>query len=88
MAGPTSGFQGLELVPSEEVKTQVNIFLEHKDEDAEELSHRYDNIRIELEYPFPDKQVVKSKMSAGTATCPKCAALLCINQWFLFIFCM
>ena len=40
------------MVPNEEVKTQVNIFLEHRDEDAEELSHRYDNIRIELEYPF------------------------------------
>ena len=31
--------------------TQVTVFLNHKDEDAEELSHRYDNIRVELEYP-------------------------------------
>ena len=46
------GLQGLERVESEEVKTQVTVFLEHKDEDAEELSHRYDNIRIELEYPL------------------------------------
>ena len=42
----------LEKVDNEEVKTQVNVFHEHKEEDAEEFSHRYDNIRIELEYPL------------------------------------
>ncbi len=41
----------LEVVENDEVKTQVNIFLEHKEEDAEEFSHRYDNVQMELEYP-------------------------------------
>ena len=40
------------MVDNEEVKTQVHVFSEHKEEDAEEFSHRYDNIRIEMEYPF------------------------------------
>ena len=43
--------QVLETVENEEVKTQVHVFSEHKEEDAEEFSHRYDNIRIEMEYP-------------------------------------
>ena len=42
----------LETVENEEVKTQVHVFSEHKEEDAEEFSHRYDNIRIEMEYPL------------------------------------
>ena len=44
--------QVLETVENEEVKTQVHVFSEHKEEDAEEFSHRYDNIRIEMEYPL------------------------------------
>ena len=40
------------MVENEEVKTQVHVFSEHKEEDAEEFSHRYDNIRIEMEYPL------------------------------------
>lgn len=35
----------------EELRTHLNIFHEHKEEDLEEFSHRYDNIRMELEYP-------------------------------------
>ncbi len=42
----------LEVVENDEVKTQVNVFSEHKEEDAEEFSHRYDNVRMEMEYPF------------------------------------
>ncbi len=42
----------LEVVENDEVKTQVNIFSEHKEEDAEEFSHRYDNVRMEMEYPL------------------------------------
>lgn len=34
---------------NEEVKTQVSVFHEHKDEDAEEFGHRYDNIRLEMD---------------------------------------
>jgi len=35
---------------SSELQTQINLFYEHKDEDAEEFSHRYDNIRLLMEY--------------------------------------
>lgn len=41
----------LENVANEDVRTQVRIFSEHKEEDAEEFSHRYDNVRFEMEYP-------------------------------------
>ena len=34
------------------MRTQVNVFHEHKEEDSEEFSHRYDNVRIEFEYPL------------------------------------
>jgi len=37
---------------SSELQTQINLFYEHKDEDAEEFSHRYDNIRFLMEYPL------------------------------------
>jgi len=42
----------LENVANEDVMTQIRIFTEHKEEDAEEFSHRYDNIRFEMEYPL------------------------------------
>jgi len=42
----------LENVANEDVRTQVRIFSEHKEEDAEEFNHRYDNIRFEMEYPL------------------------------------
>nr|ALX18034.1 diaphanous-related formin [Lymnaea stagnalis]ALX18035.1 diaphanous-related formin [Lymnaea stagnalis] len=35
----------------EELKTHVKIFHEHKEEDQEEFSHRYDNISMEIEDP-------------------------------------
>ena len=50
-SSPNYNLQVLETVENEEVKTQVHVFSEHKEEDAEEFSHRYDNIRIEMEYP-------------------------------------
>ncbi|CAL1526820.1 unnamed protein product [Lymnaea stagnalis] len=40
----------------EELKTHVKIFHEHKEEDQEEFSHRYDNISMEIEYPFKQFQ--------------------------------
>ena len=46
--------QVLEEVKHELVQTQVNVFLEHRDDDAEEFSHRYDNVRLEFKYPFGD----------------------------------
>ena len=42
----------LEGVANEDVRTQIRIFDEHKEEDAEEFSHLYDNIRFEMEYPL------------------------------------
>jgi len=46
--------QHLENVANEDVLTQIRIFSEHREEDAEEFSHRYDNIRFEMEYPLTD----------------------------------
>jgi len=43
--------QNLKGLGNDEIKTQIRIFADHKEEDAEELSHRYDNIRLEMEYP-------------------------------------
>ena len=36
---------------NEDVRTQVNVFQEHQEEDAEEFQHRYDNIRLEMDEP-------------------------------------
>ena len=47
----TGVFQFLDTQEDEELRTHLNIFHEHKEEDLEEFSHRYDNIRMELEYP-------------------------------------
>ena len=47
-------YQHLENVANEDVLTQIRIFSEHREEDAEEFSHRYDNIRFEMEYPLTD----------------------------------
>ncbi|ELU08897.1 hypothetical protein CAPTEDRAFT_225699 [Capitella teleta] len=41
--GLIDALDSLEHVDNEEVKTQVRIFLEHKEEDFDELSHRYEN---------------------------------------------
>ena len=45
-------YQHLDNVANEDVRTQIRIFSEHKEEDAEEFSHRYDSIRFEMEYPL------------------------------------
>jgi len=37
---------------SEDLRTQIRVFNELKEEDNEELGHRYDNIRIVMEYPL------------------------------------
>ncbi|ESO00975.1 hypothetical protein HELRODRAFT_192510 [Helobdella robusta] len=41
----------LERHPNDEIQSQVRIFLEHKDYDAEEFSHRYDNLRLDMDDP-------------------------------------
>ena len=39
----------------DELRTHLQIFHDHNDEDYEEFSHRYDNARLEFEYPFHRK---------------------------------
>ncbi|KAG7266114.1 hypothetical protein CRUP_003572 [Coryphaenoides rupestris] len=41
-----------ELKETEELDIQLKVFNENKEEDAIELSHRLDDIRAEMEYPF------------------------------------
>lgn len=41
-----------EIKKTEELDIQLKVFNENKDEDAIELSHRLDDIRAEMEYPF------------------------------------
>ena len=40
-----------ELKETEELDIQLKVFNENKEEDAIELSHRFDDIRSEMEYP-------------------------------------
>jgi len=49
--------QCLERVENEEVKTHIRIFAEHRDEDAEEIYHQFDNIRFEMEYPLKKRTI-------------------------------
>lgn len=41
-----------ELKETEELDIQLRVFNENKEEDLIELSHRLDDIRAEMEYPF------------------------------------
>lgn len=41
-----------ELKETEELDIQLKVFNENKEEDSIELSHRLDDIRTEMEYPF------------------------------------
>ena len=49
-----SCFQSLKSQVDEELQTHLQIFSDHQEEDFEEYSHRYDNTRMEFEYPLPD----------------------------------
>ena len=44
--------QTLDSQIDDELRTHLQIFHDHTDEDYEEFSHRYDNARLEFEYPF------------------------------------
>lgn len=44
--------QSLKSQEDEELQTHLQIFSEHQEEDFEEFSHRYDNVRAEFEYPL------------------------------------
>lgn len=41
-----------ELKETEELDIQLKVFNENKEEDSIELSHRLDDIRAEMEYPY------------------------------------
>lgn len=41
-----------ELKETEELDIQLKVFNENKEEDSIELSHRLEDIRAEMEYPF------------------------------------
>lgn len=49
---PLGWLQSLKSQEDEELQTHLQIFSEHQEEDFEEFSHRYDNVRAEFEYPF------------------------------------
>ncbi|KAI8479217.1 Protein diaphanous 1 [Branchiostoma belcheri] len=51
-AGLIHQISELHKTANEELYIQLRVFEEQKEEDFEELSHRYNDIRIELEYPF------------------------------------
>ena len=42
----------------EELQTQLHVFHEQMDEDIWDFSQRYDNVKIELTYPFIEIQIV------------------------------
>lgn len=50
MHGVSASLQ--ELKETEELDIQLKVFNENKEEDSIELSHRLDDIRAEMEYPF------------------------------------
>nr|QAT94454.1 diaphonous [Bradybaena similaris] len=57
----------LDAQEDEELKTHVHIFHEHKDEDMEEFSHRYDNIRLEMDNPKACFDVIHNTISNTVA---------------------
>lgn len=44
--------QQLQCIKNEALDIQLKVFNEHKEEDMIEFSHRLEDIRSELEYPF------------------------------------
>lgn len=47
----TFWLQSLNSQQDEELQTHLRIFNDHQEEDFEDFSRRYDNIRAEFEYP-------------------------------------
>lgn len=47
-----SSLQRLKSIKNEALDIQLKVFNEHKEEDMIEFSHRLEDIRSELEYPF------------------------------------
>ncbi|MCJ8733964.1 hypothetical protein PDJAM_G00229890 [Pangasius djambal] len=59
-----------ELKETEELDIQLKVFNENKEEDSIELSHRLDDIRTEMEYPFHS-----NSFSMNSSLRLRCAAL-------------
>ena len=38
--------------PSEELGVQMGVFGDHKEDDFDEFSHRFEGIKVEMEYPY------------------------------------
>uniref|UniRef100_A0A8C5CL57 Diaphanous related formin 2 n=1 Tax=Gadus morhua TaxID=8049 RepID=A0A8C5CL57_GADMO len=57
-----------ELKETEELDIQLKVFNENKEEDAIELSHRFDDIRSEMEYPFSPVYHLLSNMVKDTGS--------------------
>lgn len=52
-----------ELKETEELDIQLKVFNENKEEDSIELSHRLEDIRAEMEYPFA---VIRTSLAPNT----------------------
>ncbi|KAK2848897.1 hypothetical protein Q5P01_008731 [Channa striata] len=67
-----------ELKETEELDIQLKVFNENKEEDSIELSHRLDDIRAEMEYPFvfPLLYHLLSNMVKDTASETYCLSIL------------
>nr|ALX18036.1 diaphanous-related formin [Lymnaea stagnalis] len=59
--------ESLDNQEDEELRTHVKIFHEHKEEDQEEFSHRYDNITMEFEDPTACFQLLLSSVGNTVA---------------------
>jgi len=49
--GLADALECVQNLDNDDVKTQVQVFVEHKEEDSEEFNHRYDNICFEMDDP-------------------------------------
>ncbi|CAH1777867.1 unnamed protein product, partial [Owenia fusiformis] len=57
----------LERDKTEEVKVQINIFVEHKEEDFEDFSQRYENVRMELDDARECFELIQNTVANSTA---------------------
>ncbi|KAL3878570.1 hypothetical protein ACJMK2_030907 [Sinanodonta woodiana] len=71
----------LENQKEENLQIQLTVFHDHKEEDQEELSHRYDNARVEFDDPVQCFQLIYNTVKDTIAE----PYYLSILQHFLFI---
>lgn len=56
--------QNLKCIKNDGLDIQLKVFDEHKEEDLIEFSHRLQDIKAELEYPFILKSIQICKITA------------------------